>query len=47
MFKDNSLSPLLDNSYVIGFADLQGLLPNKYNQFKWGISIGKRLNNTI
>jgi epoxyqueuosine reductase QueG len=33
--------------YIFGFADLQGLLPEKYSGFKYGISIGKRLDDRI
>jgi epoxyqueuosine reductase len=33
--------------YVYGLADLQGLLPKKYSAFRFGISIGKRLDSKI
>ena len=35
------------HEYIYGFADLQGLLPGKYSDFRYGISIGKRLNDRI
>jgi epoxyqueuosine reductase len=35
------------HEYILGFADLRGLLPNKYSDFKYGISIGKHLDNKI
>jgi epoxyqueuosine reductase len=40
-----NLVPLQD--FIFGFADLHGLIVNKYNGFNYGISIGKRLNNKI
>lgn len=33
--------------YIFGFADLRGLLPKKYSEFEYGISIGKRLDDRI
>jgi len=42
---ENHLVP--GQEYIFGFADLQGLLPKKYSDFKFGISIGKRLNDRI
>ena len=42
---ENHLIPKQD--YVYGFADLQGLLPNKYSDYSFGISIGKRLDDKI
>ncbi len=42
---ENHLIPKQD--YVYGFADLQGLLPNKYSDYRFGISIGKRLDDKI
>jgi epoxyqueuosine reductase len=42
---ENHLVPR--NEYIYGFADLTGLLPEKYSDFKYGISIGKRLNDII
>lgn len=33
--------------YLSGFADLKGLLPEKYKSYHYGITIGKRLNDTI
>jgi epoxyqueuosine reductase len=42
---ENHLFPKQD--YVYGFADLQGLLPNKYSDYRFGISIGKRLDDRI
>lgn len=42
---ENHLIPKQD--YIYGFADLQGLLPKKYTDFRYGISIGKRLDDKI
>ncbi len=42
---ENQLVP--KQYYVYGFADLQGLLPNNYSDFRYGISIGKKLDNKI
>jgi epoxyqueuosine reductase len=42
---ENHLIP--KQEYIYGFANLQGLLPKKYSEFKFGISIGKRLNDNI
>jgi epoxyqueuosine reductase QueG len=36
-----------EDQYIYGFADLTGLLDKKFEEFNWGISIGKRLDNTI
>lgn len=35
------------HDYVFGFADLNGLLIRKFSEFRFGISIGKRLNDNI
>jgi epoxyqueuosine reductase len=42
---ENHLVPRQE--YIYGFADLHDLLPEKYSDFKFGISIGKRLNDDI
>jgi epoxyqueuosine reductase len=34
-------------NYIYGFADLTGLLDNKFKGFNYGISIGLRLENSI
>jgi epoxyqueuosine reductase QueG len=34
-------------NYIYGFADLTGLLNSKFNGFNYGISIGRRLDNSI
>ena len=36
-----------DQSYIYGFADLRGLLKDKYKPYGYGISIGKRLDDSI
>jgi epoxyqueuosine reductase len=41
----NNLIPSSD--YISGFADLNGLLPENYSDFAYGISIGKRLDDKI
>lgn len=33
--------------FIYGFADLRGLIDEKFGDFTYGISIGKRLDNTI
>lgn len=33
--------------FIFGFADLKGLLPDLYSEYRYGISIGKRLNPDI
>ncbi len=33
--------------YIYGFANLKGLLPEKYSDYKYGIVIGKNLDNKI
>jgi epoxyqueuosine reductase QueG len=33
--------------FVFGFADLNGLIPRKFNGYRYGISIGKRLDDRI
>jgi epoxyqueuosine reductase len=34
-------------NYVFGFAGINGLIDNKYSDFKYGISIGRRLDDGI
>lgn len=41
----NQLKPSAD--YIYGFADLNGLLPDEYKNYSFGISIGKRLDNSV
>jgi epoxyqueuosine reductase QueG len=36
-----------EEDYIYGFADLKGLLPVKYSQYSYGVSIGKRLDDNI
>jgi epoxyqueuosine reductase len=48
MIKDiikNNLIPVED--FIYGFADLRGLIGNKFNGFYYGVSIGKKLENRI
>ncbi|OFY64527.1 MAG: hypothetical protein A2V64_08620 [Bacteroidetes bacterium RBG_13_43_22] len=33
--------------FIFGFSDLLGLIPEKFDGFHYGISIGKRLNDSI
>jgi epoxyqueuosine reductase len=33
--------------FIFGFADLRGMLPDKFNEYQYGISIGKRLDDAI
>jgi epoxyqueuosine reductase QueG len=35
------------DDFIFGFADLRGLLPEKYSGYKFGISIGKKLDDRI
>jgi len=42
---ENKLVPAFD--YIYGFANLQGLLPDEFMEYSYGISIGKRLDDTI
>ena len=42
---ENKLVPAFD--YIYGFANLQGLLPDEFMEYPYGISIGKRLDNNI
>lgn len=35
------------HEYIFGFADMRGLLPEKYSDFSYGISIGKKLDDKI
>jgi epoxyqueuosine reductase len=41
----NSLYPL--DEYVFGTADLTGLIDKKFSEYRFGISIGKRLDDNI
>jgi len=34
-------------NYIFGFADLTGLLQNKFDGFNYGISIGRKLDYEI
>lgn len=45
----NALSDILPDKakYLIGYADLQGLLPDKYICFDHGIVLGRKLDDTI
>ncbi|NVO10870.1 MAG: epoxyqueuosine reductase [Bacteroidales bacterium] len=38
---------LLDDTFLVGTADLSGLIDRKYGDYKYGISIGKILDDTI
>lgn len=38
---------LLDNTYIAGTANLKGLIDNKYGDYCYGITLGKRLDNSI
>lgn len=42
---ENHLVPAKD--YIYGFADLNGFLPDEYSSFRYGISIGKKLDDRI
>ncbi len=35
-----------EQDYIYGFADLTGLLDKKFEEFRYGISIGKKLTNS-
>lgn len=41
------ISGHFDKTYLIGTADLRGLIDKKYGDFNYGISIGKRLDDRI
>lgn len=41
----NNLIPL--NEYIFGTADLTGLIDKKFGEYKYGISIGKKLDDQI
>jgi len=41
----NRLVPIAD--YIYGFADIRGLLSNEFSEYTLGISIGKRLDDSI
>jgi len=53
MKSDSVISDIVERSlfpredYTLGFADLRGLIDKKYGGFRYGISIGRRLDNTI
>jgi epoxyqueuosine reductase len=34
-------------NFIYGFADLSGLPDNKFQGFNWGISIGRKLDNSV
>lgn len=34
-------------NYMYGFSDLTGLLSSKFDDYKWGISLGRKLDSTI
>jgi epoxyqueuosine reductase len=36
-----------ESGYIFGFADLNGLIDMKFNGFRYGISIGKKLDDNI
>jgi hypothetical protein len=38
---------LPSENHICGFADLTGLLENKFSGFNYGISIGRKLNYKI
>lgn len=45
---NNFIEEILDpDQYIYGFADLTGLLNDKYSNFPYAISIGKKLNDSI
>ena len=33
--------------FILGFADLEGIIPESFGDFTYGVSIGKRLNDKI
>jgi epoxyqueuosine reductase len=37
----------VSTDFIYGFANLNGLLPDEYKNFSYGIAIGKRLDNDI
>jgi hypothetical protein len=41
---DNHLVP--KQEYIYGFADLSGIVDKQFGDFHFGISIGKRLDNS-
>jgi epoxyqueuosine reductase QueG len=42
---EKNLQP--DSDYIFGFADLKGLIDIKFKGFRYGISIGKKLDDNI
>ena len=42
---NNNLIP--SEQYIYGMADLTRIIDNKYSEFQYGISIGKRLDDSI
>lgn len=42
---EKHLTPSQD--YIFGFANLDGLLPGEYSEYRFGISIGKKLDESI
>ncbi len=43
----NILENILDENYIFGFADLNGLLHQKFSDFQYGISIARKLDDNI
>ena len=43
----NILENILDENYIYGFADLRGLLHQKFSNFQYGISIARKLDDNI
>jgi len=41
----NNLTPL--DEYIYGTGDLTGLIDKKFGEYRFGISIGKKLDNRI
>ena len=46
---DNVIKDVIpkDKDYLIGYADLQGLLPDKYLGLDYAIALGRRLDDNI
>jgi epoxyqueuosine reductase len=44
VLRNNSL---FDNTYIVGTADLRGLLDENYHDFQYGISVAKKLDDKI
>jgi epoxyqueuosine reductase len=43
----NILNKYLDDNFIFGFADLRGILKDQYKNYGYGISIGKKLDDSI